>query len=171
MFCRHCGKQLADEAYVCPSCGGLIRPLPTVAPAPAVAAPQRKERLERLSKIFTKIGIIFNAVAFGLVILTWIGLVISMISLDGFYSHAYEAEYDLVILYGVLLCVYAWIFSVLVSAIGFELSTAGFVLGIIQKYDEGIKRKSTVVFIWGIILFTVSFLGYVGMIILMLGLA
>ena len=28
MFCRYCGKEVLDEAYMCPSCGSMLKELP-----------------------------------------------------------------------------------------------------------------------------------------------
>ena len=40
MFCRHCGKQLPDQARFCNGCGNPVAPAATAAPAatPPVAA-------------------------------------------------------------------------------------------------------------------------------------
>ena len=44
MFCRYCGKQVLDEAYMCPSCGKMLKELPTpiVEPMQIEEKPQQK---------------------------------------------------------------------------------------------------------------------------------
>ena len=39
-FCSHCGKEIMEEAVICPHCGcAVTQPQPQMAPTPAPAAP------------------------------------------------------------------------------------------------------------------------------------
>ena len=138
MFCRYCGKELIDEAYVCPDCGGLVRPLPSVQTQAQPAQPERKEKLEKLSRVFAKIGLIMNAVAFGMCVL-------SLTCFLGLRFGAWVNESE-----GfawALLWLYSWMISVGVASISCEVSTAGFVLGLIQKHNEEVKKFAIGVFV------------------------
>ena len=44
MFCRYCGKEVLDQAYMCPSCGRMLKELPSpiVEPIPIEEKPQKK---------------------------------------------------------------------------------------------------------------------------------
>ena len=78
MFCRFCGNELHNEAYVCPSCGRLVKPLPTeysdeqMQPCPQPIQPSRK--FYRLAKIFSILGTVFSGLTllFGVIFLSMI---------------------------------------------------------------------------------------------------
>ena len=44
MFCRYCGKEVLDQAYMCPSCGRMLKelPAPIVEPIQIEEKPQKK---------------------------------------------------------------------------------------------------------------------------------
>ena len=153
MFCRYCGKELIDEAYVCPACGGLVRPLPRVQTQSAPAQPERKEKLEKLSHIFAKIGMIFNAVAFGMCML-------SLICFLGFaYVKGWQTPEEGIA--WAFFWLYSWAGAVVVASASCEISTAGFVLGLIQKHNEKVKKFAIGVFVASIILTVVAMFGFI----------
>lgn len=42
MYCRHCGKELSDEAMMCPNCGTPTEYIPVRKPERATGAPQKR---------------------------------------------------------------------------------------------------------------------------------
>lgn len=180
MYCRFCGKQVADEAYLCPSCGCLIKPLPQTEvdfAAKAVELPAKEgpsnaqKKLHKLSKIFTKVGIILNAIAFGFLVLGLIFFAVAAYGLStynelgGYYASSSEYYYGAIaeaqeLLVGSCMGLYYCAMCTMsVSAISIELSTAGFVLSLIQKVDPAVKKKSIPVFVCSIVFFVLSIYG------------
>lgn len=54
MYCKHCGKELADDAKFCPSCGGAISETVSgnkPATSPAVSVRQEKSEAEKKKPI------------------------------------------------------------------------------------------------------------------------
>lgn len=160
MFCRFCGKQVLDEAYMCPSCGCMIRPLPqTVAPvtveAPASKEPSKAHKvLHRLSKNFTKVGVILNAIGFGFTILSIIFMIIGLVGAEeyGYLSQLCsstmeELNYaEEMMATGIMFWYFFGLYGLIAVAVSSELSTVGFVFSLIQKVDPSIKKKSIPVF-------------------------
>ena len=166
MFCRFCGKQVLDEAYMCPSCGCMIRPLPQAVAPVTVEAPISNEpskahkTLHRLSKNFTKVGVILNAIGFAFTILSIIFMIIGLVGAEeyGYLSQLSsstmeELNYAEEMLAGGVIGWYCFsIYGLIVLAISSELSTVGFVLSLIQKVDPSIKKKSIPVFAVSVVL-------------------
>ena len=150
MYCRFCGKELVNEAFACPSCGGLVHPLPKENIQPAQT--ERKEKVERLSHIFSKIGMILNIVAFG----------VCLLSLTCFFGFAYVKGWETVEegIAWMLLWLYAWMASVSVGATACEFATAGFILGLIQKHNEKVKKRAICTFIASIIITLTAMFGF-----------
>ena len=166
MFCRFCGKQVLDEAYMCPSCGCMIRPLPqTVAPvtveAPASKEPSKAHKvLHRLSKNFTKVGVILNAIGFAFMILSIIFMIIGLVGAEeyGYLSQLSsstmeELNYaEEMMATGMIFWYVFGLYGLIVVAVSSELSTVGFVFSLIQKVDPSIKKKSIPVFAVSVVL-------------------
>lgn len=147
MFCRHCGKELCAQAYVCPACGALVRALPVVQTEPT--APQRREKLERLSRTFSKIAAVFNGIAFGFLLL-----------LIGSTIICFTATNNDQAINGFFLFLCAWVYGVLTAAAAAELATAGFVLGLIQKHNEEVKKFSIIIFVVSLVLLVTNTFGW-----------
>ena len=173
MFCRFCGKQVLHEAYMCPSCGCMIRPLPqAVAPvtveAPISIEPSKAHKtLHRLSKKFTNVGVVLNAVAFALMILMMCFTVIAMVLADEYYyltelSNLTEeqiAKVEEVMDAGIVGVVFG-IYGLIVIAVSSELSTLGFIFSLIQRVEPGIKKKSIPVFVVSMVLLYIVAYGF-----------
>lgn len=59
MFCRFCGQQTRDEAYVCPACGGQLKAFPAELfqdQIPYARPTQPSRKFFRLAKIFSIIA-------------------------------------------------------------------------------------------------------------------
>lgn len=150
MYCRFCGKELVNEAFVCPDCGGLVRPLQKENIQPAQT--ERKEKLEKLSHIFAKIGMILNAVSFGVCVL-------SLTCFLGFaYIEGWQTPEEGIA--WALLWLYSWMASVAIAGTACEFSTAGFIMGLIQKHNEKVKKFAVGVFVASIVLTLVSMFGF-----------
>ena len=169
-----------DQAYVCPSCGGLIKPLPQAEyPAQPTQTPNpsnKKKLLAKLSRIFSKLGGIFSGIGLGFFLLQIIGWVI-LFAMNG-YSSAYQNAdgivygwYGDIILWGTMFILYGWLFSLIFVAVAAEAATAGFVLGLIQAEDKAVKKRGIVVFIFTMVTMVVAVgfgsFGWIHMILLM----
>ena len=77
MFCKYCGKELSDEAIVCPGCGCLARDsypeetpnVPPVAPVVSTVDVEAEKRAriksgEKQAKLFSILAFIFLCVEF-----------------------------------------------------------------------------------------------------------
>lgn len=156
MFCRHCGRAVMEQAYVCPSCGGLIKPLPqaeyVAQPTPAPNPSNKKKRLARLSHIFSKLGGIFNGIGLGFFLLELIGWAI-IFAVNGYTGAHQNADgivygwYGDIILWATMFILYGWMFSLIFVAVAAEAATAGFVMGLIQAEDKAVKKRGIVVFV------------------------
>ena len=153
MFCRFCGKQIRDEAYVCPACGGHVKAFPpSVSPAyPQAQAPApagRKPAIKRLCRVFGTLGIAFNAVAFGafiLQIISWILIVVCAM------QETYAAA-EPYLKWAVYCGTFAWVIGAITISLGADFSITAFVFGKIQKEDKYLNRRATGAFIGAMIL-------------------
>ena len=166
MFCRFCGKQVLDEAYMCPSCGCMIRPLPQAVAPVTVEAPISNEpskahkTLHRLSKNFTKVGVILNAIGFAFTILSIIFMIIGLVGAEeyGYLSQLSsstmeELNYaEEMMATGIIFWYVFGLYGLIAVAVSSELSTVGFVFSLIQKVDPSIKKKSIPVFVVSMVL-------------------
>ncbi len=154
MFCRHCGREVMKEAYICPSCGGAIKPFPQTDyfAQPAETPQKGKPRLQRLSRIFSNLGAIFNGIGLGFFLLQIVGWVI-IFAVNGYTGAHQNAEgivygwYTDILLLATMFILYGWIFSLIFVAIAAEAATAGFVMGLIQAEDKAVKKRGIVIFI------------------------
>lgn len=177
MFCRHCGREVMNEAYICPSCGGLIKPLPQADyfTQPTETPKKGKARLARLSRIFSKLGGIFGGIGLGFFLLQIVGWIIifAVNSYTGAHQNAdgfvYEWYRDILLL-ATMFILYGLIFSLIFVSIAAEAATAGFVMGLIQAEDKAVKKRGITVFIFTMVtaLFAVGFgsFGWIYMILL-----
>lgn len=123
MFCRNCGKELCDDAFVCPSCGCLAKDLPKTQGVAVKTASSTKETDTSLEN--RKGGKAKTA--------TFI-LCIVALGLDFFAGVAWYLGGFFWILLGL---------QVLVSI-------AGFILGMIQKQEKLLRLASILIFIYAI---------------------
>ncbi|MBQ8394740.1 MAG: zinc ribbon domain-containing protein [Clostridia bacterium] len=154
MFCRFCGNEVHDEAYICPSCGRQIKAFPNdfaeepvqpaeLAPIEQPTPPKGKATVKRLSRVFGTLGIVFNALGFAFMLATllgWIMLMVGEAQVDYYASEPY-------FVIGTLFLMYGGIFGLIFTAFATEFATAAFVLGLIQKEDRTLKRRSIGVFV------------------------
>lgn len=78
MYCKNCGKQLSDEAIMCPDCG---MPTGVKANAPAVNENENKNAHKSNAKAIALIGFVFACIAF------FCTIVIGSAILDGGYLY------------------------------------------------------------------------------------
>ena len=136
MFCPYCGKELIEEAYICPDCGALVRELPkeqTQSAQSTPSQPSRKEKLEKVTRVFATISVIANAVAIAFFVLSifakafgWIGE--TSVEADELWFSFWK---------------YGWFLTVMTL----EISLAAFILGCIQKYNAKVKKFAIGVFV------------------------
>ncbi len=67
-YCSHCGKEIVDDAVVCPHCGCAV-----AAPPPPQAEPANRGEIADTLRLVAKIFMIIGCVAFGvfLIALAW----------------------------------------------------------------------------------------------------
>ena len=157
MFCRFCGNQVRDEAYICPSCGRELKEIPAEITMPHVRVerprkPRGKAKLQRLCRTFSTLGIAFNAAGFGLMLLQVLGWVLLFIGTSQpVYNEAVEACLVLAMFCGY----FGFIFSIIFVGLGADFATGAFILGLIQKEDKELKRRAIGVFVGGMVLLVV----------------
>ena len=134
MFCPYCGKELIDKAYVCTDCGALVRELPKAQTQPVPALPNRREKLEKPTRLFATVSAIVNAAA-----LTF--FVLSIFSKA--FGWGWETSVDADELW-FSFCKYGWS----LTAVNLEISLTAFILGFIQKYNVKVKKFAIGVFVW-----------------------
>ena len=150
MFCRYCGKEILDEAVLCPHCGVMVKNVDFSA-LQAQAKVQQPQALQgqtevkkmdnactdelkttRLTRIFGIISAVFIGLSLAIVLS---GLFSYLYYFEGYSSSQYNTElYDATaaaLLFGFV-------------ALGTGITT--FVLGLKQK-NVGVRYVSTVIFI------------------------
>lgn len=158
MFCRFCGNQVRDEAYVCPFCRRELKEIPTEITMPHVRVerprkPRGKAKLQRLCRTFSTLGIAFNAAGFGLMILQVLGWVLLFI---GTSQPVYNEAMETCMMLATIFCGYfGFIFGIIFVGLGADFSTGAFILGLIQKEDKELKRRAIGVFIGGMALLVI----------------
>lgn len=142
MFCRYCGKEILDEAVLCPHCGVMVKnvTLPTqqVQNVPKKVKEEKTDtccelKQTRLTRIF---GIV-SAVLSGLVLMILFGGIVEQF---GYFMGYSSSIYDM----NALMDAASGAF--LFSMIGLGFGIASFVLGLKQK-NVGVRYLSTVIFV------------------------
>ena len=160
MFCKYCGKEILDQAVLCPHCGVMVKnvdlsalqPQPQVIEQPQAAWQQAQPQMPvlpneadqkaveelkttRLARIFGIIAAVFIGLSLAVVLS---GICSYLYYFEGYSSSQYNTElYDSVaaaLLFGFI-------------ALGAGITT--FVLGLKQK-NVGVRYLSTILFIGSI---------------------
>ena len=135
MFCRHCGKELLDEAVLCPNCGKMVKKASFSTQKNAfgqVNQTSEQEKSEKRKTVFSK--------TFGVTATVFIWLSLAM-TLSGImeYVYSYQMGYSSPITEFHVSAVFMGLI-----ALGFGITS--FVFGIKQK-NYAVKYISTIVFI------------------------
>jgi len=145
MFCRNCGKELCEKAYVCPACGVLVGQKPVVKTEEKAVEKELEEIAIGKTPKETKLAKLFGILSFCCICVTFlfvfIGIADSYIYIIGSY------KYFLVASWGITT---GWIVSWV--ALGFGITA--FVFGLKQK-EYAINYISTLVFIASIAAFLI----------------
>lgn len=174
MYCRYCGKEVIDTAFVCPSCGSLIGKLPPE------YQKQVEEEWKKQQEVDTFFGTqqsqqsaqtqqpqptpcamqaqqpvsrkekVFSTLA---KVLSIIGIVFSGIALFCLLL----AVTDMITYGDGVLFALGWIYGMVCGVIGCQLGIAGFVFGCLQKRSQGVKKLSTWAFVLGIVSCVLAF--------------
>lgn len=142
MFCRYCGKEILDEAVLCPHCGVMVKkinlPAQNAAQSQPVAQPVqqtpscaekkdeiKKTRLARVfgvvSSVFSGLSLLFVLSGFATMLYYWMGS--SYYYDDGSFGAA-----------------------IFMGLIALGTGIASFILGLRQK-NAGVRYISTVIFV------------------------
>ena len=142
MFCRNCGKELCEKAYVCPACGVLVGKKPTVMTEEKVVERAQEEiTIGGISKE-TKRAKLFGIVAFILICITFIFIFIGIS--QGFVSSYGDFNF------------YNW-----ATITGWIISSAALVFGVIalinalNQKEYVVNYISTLIFIASITAFLI----------------
>lgn len=170
MYCKYCGKEVSEHAFVCPACGGLlgeIVPVQTQTKEAAQNVPaqplkttsqeesgtqtteRKHERLAKLSKTFGILSLSFAGATACILLFATLG---GLITQYGTGTESWLSD-------GVAF-VLGWLYSMIFGTLAMGFGVPSFVLGLIQKDSESVKKISTIAFVLGIVLFflSVSFL-------------
>ena len=147
MFCRKCGKELSDNAYVCTNCGVLTgkgavekREKKPITGQNAECADDKETSL---AKLFGMLAFIFIAISISVLFIPLITRGYYSVGHNNLRYYGYEATF--------------YVIAVIMSVIGLGLGITGFVLGLKQKNDA-IKFITTLIFIFSIFPFIVILL-------------
>ena len=128
MFCPYCGKELIDKAYVCTDCGALVRELTKGQTQHVPALPNRREKLEKPTRVFATVSAIVNAAALAFFVLSIFAKAFGWNATDELWFSFWK---------------YGWFLTV----VNLELSLTAFILGFIQKYNVKVKKFAIGVFV------------------------
>ena len=96
MFCRYCGKEVLDQAYMCPSCGRMLKELPSPIVEPIQIEEKPKDDYKVKTRIFSIIGI-----ALGALQILLIGAALVLIGSIGYFTEmCKEGEAVVAAVYG-----------------------------------------------------------------------
>ena len=149
MFCTNCGKELSDNAYVCISCGALVRS-EMAKNAKCVKKETEKGAGENnvLLKVLMLVAFLaaFIAIAFLLLSLaaSWIDLTVYESAYSGdIYGYAvHYADYGI------------WVFALIFSLVCLAMAITQFIIGLIrEKGFSTLKMLSIVAFALGVCVF------------------
>ena len=129
MFCRNCGHELNDGAYVCTNCGCLANGNEPKVKVSAESANSAESKKELLAKIFMW-------VAFGLISLSFIFVMLSIADMYIYVSNYYVSMY--------LGATAIPAFIIAIFALGTGITA--FVLGL-KSTDKALKMMTTLCFI------------------------
>ncbi len=142
MFCKNCGNELSDNAYVCPKCGCLAGETSEAKPVAVVENESndkdKKQLLVRVFLILT-IGFIFSALTCS---------ILAVAAMD-----IYVTDYYVELYTNSAWTVIAFVDGLL--ALGFGIAT--FVLGL-KRADKLLKMMSIICFVLSIITQATTFL-------------
>ena len=142
MFCRYCGKEILDEAVLCPHCGVMVKKIDLTAQQAQNASQKAKEnktdcccelKKTRLTRIFGTV----SAVLCGLVLMILFGGIVEQL---GYFMGYSSSVYDRNALSDAASG--AFLFGLI--ALGFSI--ASFVLGLKQN-NVGVRYLSTIIFV------------------------
>ena len=156
MFCNHCGKEVAEDVYVCPHCGEFVcflDPSAEVKETPREEKKtRRREKVAKASLICTKIGRVFTILNIVLLAIMGFGALIFALAVttDAIDQETFAAGT------GLVMFLVGWYFAAAVATISADVSTAAFVLGLVQKYDDDTKKVSRQIFITSLIVYAVT---------------
>lgn len=170
MFCRYCGKELLDEAVVCPHCGCLVHEIKTAQDdsqtdsqadlqtdlqpvAQAVEQPVVSRKFYRLKKIFSIVGTALSGVALLCTLFSMWLMLLAFASNDGNGG---------AIAFAILAIIFWFYFSVAISPFALASGILAFVFG-----GKTEKRGAFAVtaFVLGIVAFVVAWGAFVVLVI------
>ena len=143
MFCRNCGKELCEKAYVCPACGVLVGQKPTVKTEEKLVEKVQEEiTIGELSKK-TKLAKLFGILSFCCICVTFLFVFIGIADsyVIGSYYYFFIASWGITT---------GWI----VSWVALGLGITAFIFGLKQK-EYATNYISTLVFIASIAAFLI----------------
>ena len=150
MFCRYCGKEVLDQAYMCPSCGRMLKELPIQAESstpsiqeidmsPSLSTEQKtaSDSHKYKAMIFSIIGMNFSV---GQILLT--GPALAMLNSISFFTESEHPSIAFLFAFiGVLFLAGSFYLSFLYP-VCLGMGIAGFCLG--RKTKNSVIRKLSV---------------------------
>ena len=150
MFCKNCGKEVADGAYVCTGCGCLVQDTKNnVLLEETKKAPSAKITL--LLKIFLMISISCAVLGIACYAIA-VALAEGYVYIGSYSSYGYASVYPN----------FGWcLFALCYSFCHLGTAIPAFIFGLKEKQEQGLKFISLLNFIASIILFATSLLVWI----------
>lgn len=141
MFCRNCGKELCEQAYVCPDCGCLVSNVTKAKEETSVIARVRDEMEKKsLLKIFLMISFAFLCAALMFAFFAVVDLGMD-INVDAHYSYSYKDIYAYAYGYTFLRTEYV-IPACILTLLALGTGIVSFVFGLKEETKESMKLIS-----------------------------
>ena len=150
MFCKNCGKEVADNAYVFTNCGCLVQENVETNKTQSVILETNQKQPSKKVTLLLKLFLILS-ISFAM-----LGLACYAIAVADPYGslHTYTYSYSLYIHPNSEWCTLA----VLCSICHLGLAVPSFIFGIKEKKEQGLKLISILNFVGSIIMFITVFI-------------
>ena len=148
MFCKNCGKEVADNAYVCTNCGCLVQESVETKRTQTVILEANQKQPSKKVTLLLKLFLILS-ISFAMLGLACYALAVA----DPYYWISSSGHY-------MYICPnFEWCtFALCSSVCHLGLAVPSFIFGIKEKKEQGLKLISILNFVGSIIMFITVFI-------------
>ena len=158
MFCRYCGNEVLEQAYMCPACKNMLKALPTEKFVTEQESDASKESAKSPKRDKFKVaGMVLSIVC---IVLSAVQILFLFGAFSAFATALWGMEYtqdDWAALgwFGVVLFAYSWVISMALSPFSTATGIVGFIFGRKTEHKK-VKKLSLVSFILAMIALTIA---------------